>query len=662
MRMSFRPLLASLCTAALLSLASLPAESAVQTKRELSASDMMHAQSALYFADRQNWRDAVLHARKANNKILPDYVLWRQLRYGESGFDFADYSDFLARNKGWPDEKKLILHAENQLFSDEDGLIPLAEKIRWFKSRKPISGRGKIAYASLVDKRQYGQEVIRMIREAWIEGDYDPSQERAIMREYGQHLRQQDHIARIDRLVWEEKTTAAARLFFAVPDGYQKLYEARIRLQLDKPGANSALARVPAHLQDDPGLFYERMKWRERKGMEEGVQEMLLQAPANTPYGEKWWKLRQSAVREAVNSHKYDLALRLLKRHGQMSGAEKAEALWLMGWIKLVYLQQAKEAYADFEKIDNEVQTPVSKSRAFYWTGRAAEARGMKEKAREYYVRASQYPTCFYGQMAIEKLKSALLLPVVPELKGKELQRVQADPRVHVVALLAQVDREKDAYSFIKSIVQDAKNPSEAMYAAELGIAMGRRDYGVKAAKEAIRRNYVLTQASYPYYQLNFKPTIEQPVIWAITRQESEFDPYAGSSVGAQGLMQLMPGTAKEVARKNGLGYSPNRLSEPLYNLYLGSYYINQMVGQFDGSYVAAIAAYNAGPGRVRQWLDANGSAGKTPEQVINWIERIPYSETRNYVQRVLENIQVYRAVLNPRSGAQIKLEEDLVR
>lgn len=637
----------------------------MEKNRQLLQSDLGHAKSAFYFADRNDWHEAVQHASRARNPLLRSYMTWRAMQDAKSTYRFADFQRFLASNPGWPRESRLVLHAEDRLYTGDAASVNDATLRQWFSKYPPISGKGKLVYAEILRKSQgESATVVKLIRDAWVDGDFDTAQEKAIMLRYGKILRQQDYVARADRLIWQGKHTAAGRMMFAVPKGHQHLFEARIKLALNKPGVNEAIARTPANLRNDPGLLYERMQWRYRKGLEDGVEEILLAAPATIPHASKWWRTRHIRIREALDKGRPSHALKLLANHGQNEGIGLADALWLQGWINLVYMEQPQKALTYFTAMEKAVSFPVSKSRAFYWMGRAAEASGQREQAHQWYAQAATYDTTFYGQLGVVKSQQnpQLRLPQTARPTAEQLQEFHGDPRVKAVYMLAEMGRAEDAYTFIGHLMEEANTHSKAMMTAELGMAIKRQDYAVQASKDAMKQHLVLPQTGYPYYRLSFTPGIEEALVWAITRQESLFNPTATSSAGAVGLMQVLPSTAREVARKSGMPYQQHQLTTPLYNLRIGSTYLGQMIDGFGGSYILAIAAYNAGPGRVRQWLTKYGPPGRTPEAAIDWIERIPFSETRNYVQRVLENLQVYRAIVNPNSGKHIQLEKDLVR
>lgn len=631
------------------------------TARQLSQGDKTNAKEAFYFVERDNWREALLHARRASNPLVSEYMTWRVLRNSDSEFGFSAYSKFLRENPDWPDRNRLVIRAENALFREGGGSVAKADLQRWFGQFPPISGKGKVIQAQVLGS---SSDATALLRDAWINGDYDTTQEQWFLQHYNSSLRQQDHVARIDRLLWEGKTAAAKRLIPSLPAGTQRLFEARLILAENGNGSEAAIARVPSELRNDSGLQYERMKWRERKGTDAGVREILMQVK-DGGNADKWWSSRHRQARKLLDEGQHSNALKLLDKHAQTNPANLADALFLQGWINLTKLKQPAKALPYFEQLDKTVNFPVSKSRAAYWIARTHAALGQNEKARQWYTNGASHPTTFYGQLSHAKLNNAapFSIPTYLAPSAQEKQKFENDRRVQVVHMLASAGRHRDALTFINHLANEPISHGRAALVADLGNAIGRRDFALIAAKESLKQGVILPQQSYPFFSIPFTPKGEQAMIWAITRQESLFDPQAESSAGAKGLMQLLPSTAKEVARKNDLPYNPATLSDPTANIRLGDVYINERIRQFDGSYILAIASYNAGQGRVRQWQGTYGDIGKTPEQAIDWIEGIPFSETRNYVQRVLENLQVYRVLLPKGQGnAAPLLEKDLVR
>lgn len=636
----------------------------IPATQQLSVTDKQHAQNAFLFAERNDWREAVLHANKSRSQALQSYMWWRALLSDNSNYDFTQYQRFLSQYPDWPYENRLRIRAETRLFDGDDGRVPDAELATFFAKYPPITGRGKLVLAELKRRQGDVKTATQLVREGFIYGDFDLNQEKNIMQRYQGVLRGVDYYQRADRLVWEEKYTTAGRLLFALDNAQKLTIEARIELALDKPKATQTLARVPASYRNDLGILFERMQWRARKGIQNGVDEILLQTPDKVPFSHKWWRTRHVAVREALSNGRPAYALKLLKNHAQTEPAQLSEALWLQGWINTEFLQKPGVGLPYFAEMEKVVSYPVSKSRAIYWQGRAHEAMGQPQQAAHAYQRAAQHITTFYGQLAAAKLSASatMLLPMPPAPTAEQINAFKKDSRTRVVFMLENARKEELAQSFIAQWVRTAKNPSVALMAAELGNSIGRRDFSVQAAKDALQEGYILPKTGYPYFKLTFQPAVEDALMWAITRQESLFNPHATSSANAVGMMQLLPSTAKEVARKNDVTFQSHRLTDPMLNMRLGSLYLGELVRNFNGSYILAIAAYNAGPGRVRQWVQTFGAPGKDLDEAVDWIERIPYSETRNYVQRIMENLGVYRSAIKGYTPQPLRIREDMTR
>jgi soluble lytic murein transglycosylase len=313
----------------------------------------------------------------------------------------------------------------------------------------------------------------------------------------------------------------------------------------------------------------------------------------------------------------------------------------------------------------DKVRFPVSKARAAYWAGRAAERAGDRNAAESWYNTGSAYPTAFYGQLSALKQHGTapLRIPAAPRITGDEQQRFDQSDLAQAVTIVSRMGRNDLASRLISGMIESAQSADDAAMIAALGKEIGHSFLSVRGAKKALQyHNAVLLKTGYPSPKTPYDAAVERPLLLAITRQESEFDPSAKSPAGALGMMQLLPSTARETAKKYGLGYALPRLYEPDYSWTIGSLYLNRMIDNYNGSYVMAIAAYNAGPGNVRKWVRLFGTPGNDIDKAVKWIEMIPFSETRNYVQRVLENLQLYRYALAEGESPKLKLGEDLAR
>jgi soluble lytic murein transglycosylase len=618
--------------------------------------DDLHIKAAFAFAHKKMWVAATQEATAGHSHILAKYFSWEYLRDPESDAGFDNITAFMEDSPDWPDQPTLLKHAEVALLAGN----PSDEELTaWFRKHPPQTS------LALRKAAKTPEALHALIREAWITDNYDKATESKLLAKYHSILRAEDHVRRIDRLLWEGRDDEAKRLLKYVPYGYQRLFQARLSLANDKQNAPVEVVNVPPSLSSDAGLLYERLRWRIRRGDKDGARELLLAAPMQLPYPEKWWPMRDRQIREALGEGEVKLALALLARHGQPEGSLAfKEVKWLEGWIALEYAGQPEKAYTIFSQLYKDIQTPGGKSRVAYWAGRAALAAGKTGSATGWFGDAGRYPTTFYGQIAIAEANSRPTLGIRSDAEPtrEERERFRRRELVQLVYALGSAHQSDLAARFILYLVDDAESPGEAILATHLGRDINRIDFSVRSAKKALGSDIVSLSSGWPVIRFSHTQGIETPLLLALSRQESEFFADAVSSSGALGLMQLLPATAREIARKNDLAYSADRLFDPDYNMTVGSLYLEKMLERFSGSYVLSIASYNAGPGRIGQWIDLYGRPGSNVHAVLDWIERIPTTETRNYVQHVLENVQVYRFVLAGRSRSSLTIAEDLVR
>lgn len=616
-------------------------------------------QDALSYAIAGNWPAAQATAAQHGNPTIRTLVDWLYVQDINSNASFDEINYFLSKHPGWPDSNRIRVRAERAM---RDAVLSDHDIIAWFDQYPPISGVGKWTYAGALKRSKlHSQKISGLVKEAWRDADLSESEEDAFLSEFGDIITIDDHRARVDRQLWEEKAIAATRLVKGFPPAERLAAEARIALIRGAKNAAALVAKVPEKEAHSSGLLFERLRYRAKRNDTSGVREILLMTPKDVPSPDKWWKYRSNEVRKAIMEGNYHLANRLLSNHGQIDGASLAEALWLDGWIKLEFLNKPKEAYQLFYRMYNNVKFPVSRSRGAYWAARAAEKSGDNSAATEWFSTAAKYVTTYHGQLALAELSHNpyLSLPDEPSLSFFEKSEGPPEDMKQAIKLCIQIEEPRLATRLIDHIIETAESEHAILAAARLGHDLDAPHLSVKAAKKALNQNLVLKEVGYPRPETDKNIPIERALALAITRQESEFNPQALSPAGARGLMQLMPATAQETAKKNDLSYRKESLYEPEYNMQLGSLYLARMINGFDGSYVKAIAAYNAGPGNVGKWLKQFGQPGKTPHEVINWIEKIPFTETRNYVQRVIENLEVYRSL---EGKPQLRINEDLTR
>ncbi|MDX2095255.1 MAG: lytic transglycosylase domain-containing protein [Alphaproteobacteria bacterium] len=585
------------------------------------------------------------------------YSVWKTLRApGTDAVGFRDGYHFLTEHPGWPEEKIIRLRSEAAAF-DESPAHGVMEK--FCADFPPLSGRGMLACA----QAGVGDAATRAawIKQAWVQGDFNADEEKRILKKHGKKLRRDDHTARLDRLLYEGKLAAAKRQLPQVPVERHNLFRVRIALLSGDKKAPQLVNTLSVAQRRDAGIIFERIRWRLNRN-DDAIADLLLAAPKEVPYPELWWPLRARAARAAISTRHYARALALVTHHGNLSGEARAEALWLNGWLHLRHRGDAATAYKAFFTLYTSVNTPVSKARAAYWAARAAEKNGNPGIAGEWLEKAARHPTVFYGQLALARLKpkAPLALPAPPAATDAQRQQFDADPRVRMVRRLAADGDEKMRDLFLTGLGLRLNGDGPLALLAELAADVGGVTGGVEAAKLALRNAVVMIPHGWPRLELPEGLGIEPALALAITRQESEFNADAQSPAGARGLMQLLPTTARQVARRLDMPYRPAMLTDRAINLTLGSRYLGQIIDGFDGSYVLGIASYNAGPGNVRQWIAAQGKPPENLHGAIDWIESIPFGETRNYVMRVLENVGVYRAITTP--DAPLAIEADVLR
>lgn len=626
----------------------------------LTAQDVTIYRQAFKAADDDRHDEALRIASQAKEKLPAKVIRWMALA-APGGGSFDEIASFIRENGDWPNQTQLRRQAEKAMPIDLDEDRVLA----WFKQYPPLTAEGFLRHADTLMATGSADRAVKLVRARWVEANMTPADEEAFLGRYRSHLRPQDHKARIDRLLWERQEAAVRRMLPFFDEAYDLLIEARIALDSDSKNADAALARVPASLRNDPGLLFDRARYRRRKGDDAGALEILTQAPKDMGRPQAWWTERHILARRSIERGDYNLAYRLVKAHGQTEGNGVADAEFLAGFLALRYLDNPSDAFGHFHKLYRSVSAPISKARGAYWCGRAAEALGQTAQAKEWYAKAAQYGTTFYGQLAARHTGGSgrIDLPAEPRVSNADATAFERREVVRAARMLAEIEGKEDerVTAFLRRISLDSKEPADYVLAAKLAREVGRRDLAVAAAKDAAQNDVFLVEAGYP--MIDARPSApEIALVHAIIRQESTFNTGIVSSAGARGLMQLMPGTAQLVANKLGLKHNNTKLtSDPDYNVKLGSAYLADMIDRFNGSYVMAIAAYNAGPTRVRQWIDTYGDPRTEAIDVVDWMELIPIYETRNYVQRVMEAMLVYRARIHG-AKADLNLDKELRR
>lgn len=567
-------------------------------------------------------------------------VQWLQLQKPNAPFSKA--ISFLRENPGWPLKDRLQSLAEENLTGQE----PPQELIKWFEENPPLTARGATIYARTLVKAGRKNTAKRAIRDSWIKIDFDGATLKPFWAEFKKYLTQGDHQRRADRLLMQEKVTAAQAMFPWLSKNYQALVDARIALIRQSGDVDTKLAQVPTDLEQDPGLIYDRIKWHRRKESNDTMMKLFMQIPRPKEDEELWWRERNLLVRRLMDDHRYQDAYNLVKDHGLSNGESFANGEWLAGWIALRMLKRPGIALAHFKRLYENVKTPISLARASYWASRAAEAMNRTEEAQIWMKTAKTYPGTYYGQIALRGGVTGAT-PVLhsrrPKIEAKLRQTFEQRELVQVIKLLCAVGAKHLVEPFGVKLAQEITDPAEQILLIEVAANECGPYYGVLAAKKLPMKNVPLIDAAYPVLPRQYHAVVHQAnpaLVHAIIRQESRFKPNAISPAGAQGLMQLMPQTALKTAQKTKTRLGS--LSDPHVNVPLGCAHLRELLDKYKGSMILAIAAYNAGASAVDEWIQKYGDPRQLGVDLIDWIETIPYAETRNYVQRVWENYAYY--------------------
>lgn len=623
----------------------------------LSERDRKIYENAFQAADRGQWTLALETAAQASDPLLRRVLAWRHMQDASTPYRFTEIGAFIDAHKDWPSQAALRRRADDKLTGGE----PPTQIVAWYSEMPPFTGRGKMMFAEALMELGREAEALQVARSAWVNNTFNRNDERRFLGRFERHLTAEHHRKRLDRLLWEGHEESARRMLVKVGDGDRALAQARLALMTKAGGVDAAIARVPKALQDDPGLIYERAKWRRQAGLHEGAAELMGHPSANKVRPRLWWRERAILVRHFLERGWITQAYQLASNHGMTSGPGFADAEFLSGWIALRFLNEPKNAVTHFERLHAGVSYPISVARAAYWSGRAHEALKAQAVAQDWYRRAAEHATTFYGQLAAGRMGDTdrLVMPSAPEISAEDLAAFNKDSRVQVARALHAIGRAEDARPFLWRVNEDAPTPGIRRLAAELAQSIGRTEIAVALARRAALRGVVLLDTGYPLLDTPPPDTSDLALVHALIRQESNFNATARSSAGAVGLMQLMPATANLVAKQLGMAHSAAKLHDPTHNVRLGTAYLESLLARFNGSYPLALAGYNAGPGRPARWVQENGDPRRGDLDVIDWIEMIPFSETRNYVQRVMESVHVYRHRLGLPVQAHV-LEQDL--
>lgn len=595
------------------------------------------------------------------DRIDQKIVDWYLIRMG-SGLPSQAITAFAIANSSWPDPELFRKRAEQAL--EKENPSP-DDVIYAFQGSKPYSNRGRIMLARALVTKGRKADAGQWARYAYRDDKLTDDEQKVLEGEFGALLTQGDYKARFDMALLKGHAGDAMQAAKKLGSGYEALARAGLAVEKKQGNAGAMLDAVPGSLREDPAFIFSRAQFARRSERWQEAAEWLIKAPKDPRLlgrPDEWWEEKRIVSRELLDRGDAKTAYRVVAGHTGSSPADQAEADFHAGWYALRYLNDPNSAMRHFAAVAEDSSKPVTRARAFYWMGRAAEAGGGGSSS-EYYRKAGEFGFTFYGQMARSKLgQSDLGFDRAVPVTSADQSAMEHDDRFEALRRFGRIGRKDLATTFAKHMAETLRSPGQIAAVIDMMEKQGWMNLAVTVGKAGAQRGMDMEVRAFP---IGVSPNVdtsglEKSLAFAIMRQESEFNQDDSSSAGAIGIFQVMPDTGRDSAKKLGIAYDAHAWRhDPAYNIRLGAGYVANLVSNYDGNYVMAIAGYNAGPGRIRDWVRKYGDPRTGDVDVVDWMERIPFSETRNYVQRVLENLQVYRLRLE---GRRLEIAQDLAR
>jgi soluble lytic murein transglycosylase len=609
--------------------------------------DLAAVKNAIDLARKAKTSEATAIEKTISDPAARKLVEWFILRHPEADANFRRYAAFIADNPGWPSMGFMRKRAEASLWQERSD----AATVRGFVRDQPISAKGRFALARVLLAEGDRDGAANLVRRSWRSDELSERCEADAMETFRDLLTREDHRARMDKRIGAKDLAGAKRAAQRLGSDELAIVKACAAGGDDK--ALDLLNDVPAEARSDLGYTLCRMRWLVRhERIDDATGVVLSAAPQNMALQDtdEWWRERRGLARKLLDQGKSEAAYQVV-RDAALPASEtyRADFHFMRGWIALRYRNDPAAARAHFAHIDDGSANPIVLARAYYWRGRAAEATGEQAEMRAFYGAAARYPTAYYGQLARARLgldRAELRAPVPAE--AVDDATTLADERVRAADMLYALGERDVVLSFVADLAEESTDVAVLAALAEL---TGRRNDAramLQIGKPALARGLALDNYAFPTIGIPqhnpIGPEIERSIIYSVARTESAFDQRDKSSANAVGLMQVTPEAGRDTAKRFGVAYDWDRMvSDPVYNTQMGAAELSALLKEYAGSHIMTFAGYNAGRGRVRDWVKLYGDPRDPNVDAIDWVERIPFSETRNYVQRVMENLQVYR-------------------
>jgi len=637
----------------------------------LSNAELKTLDRAIRYALNKDFSSAFSESRRLSDPAARTLVEWLYVISPKLDAGEARISRFIKNNPEWPSKSTMRIRAEQSLYKSQ--AAPDAV-LNYYRTLSPTTAEGKLALVRAYTALGSTAKARRWMRDVWRNNKMGKNLERAALQKFGKLLTRADHVARVQFYIYARKMKPAQRNAKRLGADYTKMVSAAQAYLSKSPKARNSYSAVPSRLRKDTSLLYARVRGLRIARKITQARRLVVQAPtASGKRGnlKRWWVERRLLGREAIAAGATGEAYKLASEHGfpltDTYINNYIDAELMSGWIALRHLKKTSIALIHFRNLEKAADGPRSKSAAAYWLSRTYKTRGNNALSKKYLVRSAARPRTYYGQLALDALGRSPTPIALGKTPASSTSRLMSYNSVRALTYLNRLGYQSLSNRFFANLPYVLNQSGDLAALANLATRYGLPHVSLRVAKRSNSvHGYDFGRLQFPTNVLpRLKKISKQPVepalVHAIIRQESEFNGQARSPAGAQGLMQMMPGTAKITARKHGQRYSRKRLtSDPAYNLMLGTAHIGDLITNFGGSYIMLIAAYNAGGGRVVEWNRKYGDPRKGAIDPIDWVESIPFNETRNYVKRVMENMHVYRSALN--GGSKVTMTDDLSR
>ena len=619
--------------------------------RMIPAEDLERLKTAAGHYQRGKIADGDVALANINHPVARLGAEWAAVRSGHAGIGFGRIERFLDENADWEAFPALARRAEEAMLSQR---VSAPRVLAFFDKRTPTSAAGRAARLLALQQTGQADSAVPLLRALWRDERMGRELESLLLAAFPGTLTARDHRNRMEMYLFKDNAEAALRSASRAGPDHVKLAQARIAVSRKSGAAVAALDAVPPSVRGDTSFLFAQAQHHRRRQDAEGAARLIAPVTRDSTVlvdGDEWWVERRLIARQLLDKDKAADAYTVVASHGAAKPQSIIEAEWHAGWIALRFLNRPDTAARHFEAAARHAETPISLARTAYWRGRAAEAMADNGAAEMHYQAAARHPIAFYGQMARARLGYPDTPLRLEKAAAGNTSRPDHHPAISVLEALDAASLPELARPLILEVGRALNDPEALHHAAGIAHRIGDARLLVGFGKSAVQRGMPLDEAAFPLHGMPAFEAIghpaEQAMVFAIARQESAFDPKAVSHAGARGLMQMMLPTARETAKRVGLGFEAGRLtSDAAYNARLGAAHLGDLLKDWRGSYLLTFAAYNAGSGNVRDWIEAYGDPRQPGVDPVDWIERIPFSETRNYVQRVMENLQVYRTRL----------------